>query len=74
MVNMDIETVMKKHEARLRRLANVTGVGIGEKDGQQVILVFVSSKVAEEVLPPSEIVPKMLDGYATDVEIEVRVG
>lgn len=56
------------------RLANVTGVGIGEKKGKEVIIVFVKRKVSEAALQPSEIVPKTLEGYETDVEEEIRVG
>ena len=49
-------------------LPNVTGVGIGEKEGQEVIVVFVTHKVPLRKLKPDEVVPKMLEGYKTDVE------
>ena len=49
-------------------LPNVTGVGIGEKAGKEVIKVFVSQKISESKLQPQEIVPKSLEEYQTDVE------
>ena len=39
---MSIEPVKRKYEEQLMRLPNVTGVGIGEKDGKEVIVVFVT--------------------------------
>jgi len=65
---MSIETVKEKNEERLMRLANVTGVGIGEKGGKEVIKVFVTHKVPESALQPQEVVPKRLEEYETDVE------
>ena len=65
---MSIEAVKKKHEEKLMRLPNVTGVGIGEKTGKAVIKVFVTHKVPESALRPQEIVPKLLEGYESDVE------
>ena len=50
------------------RLPNVTGVGIGEKDGRKVIKVFVTHKVPETELRAKEIIPKTLEGCGTDVE------
>lgn len=49
-------------------LPNVTGVGIGQKAGKDVIMVFVTHKVTESELQPQEVVPKMLEGFETDVE------
>ena len=65
---MDIETVQKRHESQLLQLPNVVGVGIGQKEGNEVIKVFVTRKVPESVLQPQDIIPKALEGYATDVE------
>lgn len=65
---MSIEDARKKHEDELMQLPNVTGVGITEKDGKEVIQVFVTHKVPESDLEPQEIVPKTLDGWETDVE------
>jgi hypothetical protein len=65
---MGIEPIMKKYEAQLMRLPNVTGVGIGKKAGKEVIKVFVTHKVPESALQPQEVVPKTLEGYETDIE------
>jgi hypothetical protein len=65
---MSIEVVKEKNEERLMRLPNVIGVGIGEKAGKVVIMVFVTHKVTESDLRPQEIVPKTLEGYETDVK------
>jgi hypothetical protein len=65
---MDITMAMRKHEERILRLANVTGIGIGEENGRPVIKVFVSRKLPEGELAQGQIVPKALDGYPTDVE------
>ncbi len=65
---MNIEAVQRKYEAKLMQLPNVTGLGIGEKAGKQVIKVFVTLKVPESSLRPEEIVPKNLDEWETDVE------
>ncbi len=65
---MSIEPVKRKHEEHLMRLPNVTGVGIGEKAGKAVIKVFVTQKVPLSALQPEEVIPRMLEGYETDVE------
>jgi hypothetical protein len=65
---MDIESVRKQHEAQLMQLPNVTGVGIGEKAGKPVLVVFVTHKVPVSELQPQEIVPKTIEGYAIDVQ------
>lgn len=65
---MNIESVRRKYEEQLMRLPNVTGVGIGQKAGKEVIKVFVTHKVPEAALQPQEVVPKTLEGYETDVE------
>lgn len=65
---MSIERVKNKYEEQLMQLPNVTGVGIGERGGKEIIKVFVTKKVPEPVLQPQEVVPKMLQGYEIDVE------
>jgi hypothetical protein len=67
-VQIDIADVKTKYEDQLMGLPNVTGVGIGEKEGKEVIVVFVTHKVPRRALQPHEVVPKVLEGYATDVE------
>ena len=71
---MDIEAVLRKHESRLMGLPNVTGVGIGEKDGKQVILVFVEKLVSESELEPDETIPKRLDGFEAHAQLQIKVG
>jgi hypothetical protein len=71
---MNIETALREHDSALRRLPNVTGVGIGEKNGKEVILVFVQRKLPESSLPPSAIIPRTIEGYETDVRVELRIG
>jgi hypothetical protein len=65
---MSIDAVRRKHETRLMKLPNVTGIGTGRRSGRDVIKVFVTRKVSESALQPDEIVPKSLDGVETDVE------
>lgn len=65
---MKIGSAMKKHEEQVMRLPNVTGIGIGQKAGKDVIKVFVTQKLPESALEPDEIIPKTLEGYQTDVE------
>ena len=65
---MSIENVQRKYEEQLMQLPNVSGVGIGEKSGKEVIKVFVSRKLPESSLGPLDVVPKILEGYETDVE------
>lgn len=65
---MDINAAMRRHEDRIMALVNVTGIGIGEKDGRPVIKVFVSRKLPEAELGKDQIVPRTLEGHPTDVE------
>jgi hypothetical protein len=59
---MSINDVRTKYEKQLMNLPNVTGVGQGEKEGKEVIIVFVKQKVPEAALRPEEIVPQRLEG------------
>ena len=63
-----IDAVRRKYEDQLMSLPNVTGVGIGEKNGKPVIKVFVTRRVPESSLRPDEMIPGALEGYETDVE------
>jgi hypothetical protein len=65
---MSIESVKDQHEEHLMQLPNVTGVGIGEKGGKQVIKVFVTHKVPAADLRADEIIPQMIEEYQVDVE------
>ncbi len=63
-----IDEVRRAHESELMAKPNVTGVGIGRKEDEDVILVFVTHKVPESELRPEEVIPRELEGYETDVE------
>jgi hypothetical protein len=63
-----IQSVMEKYEDQLMQRRNVHGVGIGQKGAKQVIKVFVTHKVDKSALKPGDLIPKILDGYETDVE------
>jgi len=65
---MDITAAMRENETRILALANVTGIGLGEKRGCPVIKVFVSRKLPLAELGPDQMVPRMLAGHPTDVE------
>lgn len=65
---MNVAQIKQNYEDRLLELPNVTGVGIGEKQGKEAIIVFVTKKIAESNLKPEEIIPKSLDGCSVDVE------
>lgn len=65
---MSIESVRRKYEEQLMQFPNVTGVGISHKGGKEVIKVLVTQKIPESALEPQEVIPKMLEGYETDVE------
>ncbi len=71
---MNIEDAIRKHQESLSRLPNVVGVGVGERNGREVILVFVRQKVPESRLSPEERIPRRLEGHPTDVEVELKVG
>jgi hypothetical protein len=65
---------MREHEKKLLSLPNVTGVGIGEKNDRDVIIVFVEKMVPESELAPHEKIPKMLDGFETYVRVRLLIG
>jgi hypothetical protein len=65
---MSIETIKQKYEKELMQLPNVIGLAIGEKDGKQAIIVFVTRKVPKASLQPKDMLPETLGGFAVDVE------
>jgi hypothetical protein len=67
-MNTSIKSTKRKYEDQLMGLPNVTGIGIGERAGKEVLKVFVTQKVPESDLKPDEIIPKVLEGYEVDVE------
>jgi len=72
-----ITDVKKKHTKKLKRMKNVTGVAIGEKvsdgkpTGEEAITIFVEKKVPKSQLAKSDMAPKEIKGYKTDI---VEVG
>jgi hypothetical protein len=68
-----IESIKRKWEKRLLKLANVTGVGIGKKyvggkpTEETCIVVFVTRKLPKEALKPQDLVPAEIEGVKTDV-------
>jgi hypothetical protein len=63
----DINSILRKYHDHLMSIPNVNGVGIGKKEGKAVITVYVKRKIHESALQPHEIIPRSLEGYATDV-------
>jgi hypothetical protein len=65
--------VLRRHEAALRRMPGVAGVGLGEDaEGREVIVIFVREGV-EDLDAIRARVPAVLDGFSTDVRPEIRV-
>jgi len=64
---MDLEAAIKQAEREVMSKPNVNGVGIGERNGETVIKVFVTRKVPKSDLRASDIVPERIAGYPTQV-------
>ncbi|MDN5205098.1 hypothetical protein QQ008_27170 [Fulvivirgaceae bacterium BMA10] len=64
---MDIIDVQKQYEPRLLKLPNVIGVALGKKGVHDAIIIYVTKKVAEELLSNEELIPKKLGPFPTDV-------
>lgn len=70
---MTINEAQKYYEPMLRTLPNFVGTAQGEKQqggkriGRIAIVVYVKVKVPESALSPSDVIPKRLGGYETDV-------
>jgi len=60
-----IAAVKDRHETELMAVPGVVGVGIGEQDGSEVIVVFVEKKDAAT----ESRIPKTLEGYSLRVEV-----
>ncbi len=65
---MSIKSVKRKFEDQLMSLPNVTGIAIGKRSGREIIIVFVTQKIPETELDPSEVIPKSLEGYEIHVD------
>lgn len=64
----DAEKILANNADALMALANVQSVGLGEKAGRAVIMVFVDRKVPLSALPPGQIIPPELEGCEVVVE------
>jgi hypothetical protein len=65
--------VLRRHEAELRRLPDVSAVGLStEEDGREVIVVFVRQGI-EDLDVVRDLVPAELEGYRTEIRPEIRV-
>ena len=64
---MELEAAIKRAERELMSKANVSGVGIGERDGKPAIQVFVTRKLPKSDLRAGDIVPETFAGFATRV-------
>jgi len=64
---MEEQAAVRQAEQQLMSKRNVTGVGIGERDGDTVIKVFVTRKVPVAELATDDIVPSSIAGYPTHV-------
>ena len=64
---------LRRHQAELLGLPDVSAVGLGEDDeGSEVIVVFVRSGVSD-LDGVRSVVPAELDGYRTDIRPEIKV-
>ncbi len=70
-----LKAIKRTHEARLMRLRNVVGVGIGYRQrGGQVtdelaIVVSVVDKIPPEELDEESVIPTEIEGVPVDVQI-----
>jgi hypothetical protein len=61
---VSIEDAKDRHESALMKLPNVVGVGIGERDGNQVIEVLVKTRTSD--VEPS-LIPESIEGYPVNI-------
>jgi hypothetical protein len=64
---MGPDDAVRLAEQELMTKRNVTGVGLGERDGVTVIRVFVTRKVSARELAAEDVIPRRFRGYATEV-------
>ncbi|HNX40324.1 MAG TPA: hypothetical protein PKK11_07035 [Methanothrix sp.] len=71
---MSIEEAIKKHQDRLLSNPNVSRLGVGEEEGEEVILVFVKKSGKVSDIDLRESIPRMIDGFRTVVRKELKLG
>ena len=76
-----LRILKRKHVDRLLNWPNVTAVDInyktvsGQKTNQLSLVIWVRKKNSESQIPPGEILPKQIGGFAVDViEGEAKLG
>ncbi len=69
---MDIETAVKSLESSLLNLPNVTAVSVGNKNGKEIINVYVTEKIPESKLNKTAIIPKSFETFEINVCLERR--
>jgi hypothetical protein len=65
---MTIEQALEAHEDELLARANVVAVGVGERNGKEVIKVLVEQKKPRSELKPEDVIPETIEGFETTVE------
>jgi hypothetical protein len=65
---MTIAQALEVHEDELLARANVVAVGVGERNGKEVIKVLVEKKQSRSELKPEDLIPELIEGFETDVE------
>ena len=71
---MTIKSVLRRNQKKLLRLPNVASVGIGQKNGKDVILIFVQRGGAQVTARGTDEIPHTVDGYEVDIHEEIKVG
>lgn len=67
---MKIEDVQRRHEQQLMNIPGVTAVGIGEQNGQSVIVIMVNQRTEEL----NQKLPSQLEGFGVKIEVSGEIG
>ncbi len=77
----ELRAIKRKHIDRLLAWPNVTAVDInyktvcGQKTDKLCLVIWVKKKKPESEIPPNEVLPKEIDGFAVDIfEGEAMLG
>lgn len=71
---MAIEDVLRRNEAALMRLPHVVSVGLGERSGEGVILIFLDRDPATLTREAVARYPTALEGHPVELQRAVNVG
>ena len=58
---MGIRDILKKHKEKLMNLPGVESVGIGKKQGQEIIIIMVSEETSISIIPEN------INGYTVEI-------